>query len=132
MCNCKSHEHLTVAKFRELMPAFADEDKYPDADIERWIERAKCAFNVCIWGCSLEWGEANWIAHQLSLTGTEAVPPIARMSFATSKRVGDTAVSYSEGIATAIMKEPFLWTPYGQQYLSLRDSLSGGIGLLIV
>lgn len=116
----------------------ADPAEYPDADIERWIEQAKCMFNACIWGCNLELGEAYWIAHQLAVADIlEAAPPGAGATGAiASKQVGDTKISYVQSsavaTATAAAENPLLWTKYGQLYQSLLNSLPGGVGIMVV
>lgn len=125
-------EHLTVARFRELLPAFSDPEKYTDDQIQAQIDLLQCAFNPCVWGCKMELGEAYWIAHNLLVGSMLETSPIGGGSYASSKKVGDTAVTYSQGIIEATMKNPYLWTRYGQLYKQLSDSLPASIGLMIV
>ena len=50
----------------------------------------------------------------------------------TSKKVGDLQKNYSDGMATAMMNDPFLLSPYGREYLRLRRLIGGALGALAV
>jgi hypothetical protein len=127
---------ITVDQFRALVPAFSDPDQYPDATIQQYINLCPIQFNQCIWGSKLIFGEAMWIAHWMTLygAGNGTGPPIAvgaMSSYATSKKVGDTSVSYSEGVMEKMFDNPYLLTPYGREYWFMVTHLAG-IGLMIV
>lgn len=124
--------HITVQQFRALLPAFADTEKYPDWMIEMQIMAAECKFNPCVWGCQLFLGEAYWIAHNLLVNEMLEQSPLGASSFALSKRVGDTAVTYSESMVLKLAASPNYWTRYGQLYEQLANSLTAGIGIMIV
>jgi hypothetical protein len=124
-------DNITVDRFRELVPKFSDPTKYPDEDIQTAIDLAVLNFNSCVWGDKLQAGQALWVAHWLMFYGTSTIPAMTRPSFATSKKVGDTAITYSDAVAGEMLKNPYMWTPYGQQYWFMLQTLPT-TGLMIV
>ena len=111
-------DDITVEQFRELLPAFSDSTVYPDDEIQSFINLAVVNFNGCFWGSRLQVGEAMWVAHWLTIAGSSSNMPatIPMPSFAISKKVGDTSITYSDKILEQQMQNPYLRTPYGQQY----------------
>jgi Protein of unknown function (DUF4054) len=118
-------DDITVEDFRTLLPAFADPEKYPDALIQTYIDLAVETFDQCYWGARLQVGEAMWVAHWLWMTtpGNSGAPPMASGVLPSSKKVGDTAVSYSDAVNEMLLENPFYRTVYGQAYLHMIELL---------
>jgi Protein of unknown function (DUF4054) len=118
-------DDITVEDFRALLPQFADAEKYPDALIQMYIDLAVQAFDQCYWGARLQVGEAMWIAHWLTVTtpGISGTAPIAGGVLPSSKKVGDTAVSYSDAVNQMLLENPFYRTGYGQAYMHMIEML---------
>jgi Protein of unknown function (DUF4054) len=128
-------EDLTVDEFRKLVSEFSDPQKYPDAQIQVYIDLAIPQFNHCVWGYKLKFGEAMLVAHWMAIADAVAkgkLPVyVGSGSLATSKKVGDTAIGYSDVMLKQQAENPYMRTLYGQQYWFMVTHLSN-MGMMVV
>jgi hypothetical protein len=93
--------------------------------IQAKITQSTPNFNVGMWGDKYNLGQFYYVAHQLMMDTIASKSPI--VDTVTSKRAGGVSKSASADLIRQQNTNPFLRTIYGQQYLDLRRSLSGGI-----
>jgi hypothetical protein len=129
--------HLSLEMFRLVMPCFGDPAKYSNDTILHYIDMLPSRFNLCAWGGNMHWGEALWIAHMLMMEDmgcpNEGGGALAGLSqFATSKRVGDVSVTYSNIIAEKALENPYYLTQYGREYWFMALNLPGAVGIAVV
>src|SRR5215471_7162046 len=131
---------LTVDGFREDYPAFADAGRFPDEEIQHWIDIACAppnstpAVNKYRWGQFYQLGLELFVAHNLAIQdmmvqragppGSGATPggyygytPIVGTGVVASKSVNGVSLSYDNQIG---MEQNAGWwgqTPWGNQYL---------------
>ena len=135
-------DHLTQDEFLEIFPQFA-------AAPEEWIDGLlnvceTAAFNECLWGSWLHWGEANFVAHYLMIrqmiwgswddnpdgATSTAWMQNAIQSAVTSFNAGSVSYSKDSAMDAGFLSNPYMRTIYGQEYWAKRKSLA--VGLVMV
>lgn len=121
---------MTPSEFKIRFAEFAAEE---DTRIELFIGVADPFFDADRWGGLYAEGVANFVAGKLAAANAAAL--LADGSGDTnsgiiSKKVGDIQIGYSEAVLLAKMKDPFLGTTYGAEYMRLARLV--GIGAVAV
>lgn len=132
-----------VAEFREFYEEFADPAKWSDAKITKALNIAKGELGACRWGdygpySFLQRGWFALAAHYLTWNAATTAATGADGSATTpyavaSKSVRDESVSYAVPGANASLtawEAALALTPYGLEYLHLRDR--AGMGAICV
>ena len=122
---------MTPADFKVRFPQFKDET---DERVQFFIDDAQPYFNVDLWGTFYAQGLCFYVAHQFFVSnmyakaGDGKAATLETVGGVTSKKVGDLQKNYSDGMATAMMNDPYLLSPYGREYLRLRRLIGGALG----
>lgn len=123
---------IDVATFRNNTgTAFADAQKYPDAQVLFYITFAYTMMNAARWGSLLDYGATLFTAHWLALAalaasgGTNGVPGTA-VGIVTGGTVDK--VSYTKDVEALMDKNAGHWnmTIYGLQYWDLVKMVGAG------
>lgn len=108
--------------FRSHFPEFADTTKYPDTQVQFWLDIGSVMCNPVVWGSMQQQGAELICAHflalgQLAAQGGNAggVPGIAS-GLVNSKSVSKVSVGRDVGITANEGAGPWNYTLYGQQY----------------
>jgi hypothetical protein len=144
--------YLTVGQFRIDYPAFTDTVRFPDAEIQYYINTAcsppnsSYALNPCRWGQFFSLGLNLWVAHNLAVAdmmvqragppgsgtgGRYGYTPLIGSGVASSRSVNGVSVSYD--MSLGIERDAGWWglTPWGNQFLYyLRMAGSAPVHLL--
>lgn len=120
------------ASFREAFPAFADITKYPDAEVQFWINLGyQLTANGFRWGDLQSYGVQLFVAHNLALeamsTGSGGGgTPGAVVGPLTSGAVDK--VSYARNPTAAMDPKNGHWnlTTYGLRYIRLVNMVGAG------
>jgi len=130
--------YLTVGQFRSNMPAFGDTVRFPDSEVQWWINQAcsppnlSYALNPYRWGQFFDLGLNLWVAHNLAVADMmvqRAGPPggpgssryghasLVGSGIASSRSVGGVSVSYDNTLG--IEADAGWWglTPWGSQFI---------------
>ena len=132
---------MTPAAFRAAMPAFADPDKFPDPQVQLWLDAADTQLPAKRWGTLRDLGVMLLTAHRLTLAaaaakatdGTGGLEAAQGGVVSESKAVGGVSKSVTKAGAAAagdVAAGQYNATSYGQQYWSLAQSV--GVGGLVV
>lgn len=130
---------FTAAKFREAFPEFSDKNKFPDIQIELYLEMAGVHIDPHNSHCRMLKGKRLFLAvlmmaaHLLSLALAAAAksavgknPGSAQGGFTQSAAIGDVSVT-KQAVPAASMWDWWLAsTPYGQQLKALLHVASVG------
>lgn len=122
-----------LSEFKEFFPEF-DNPKFPDNRIKLHLRLAAELVSKDKWGETYSYGVSLIAAHRLSLSQSAALSDgsvnVNSDLIATSKNVGGVSVSYASPLATTSTAGDAYWnsTPYGRQFLALRDIF--GIGVI--
>ena len=124
------NQHLSVARFREDFPEFADAKTYTNQSVQFFIDLAGLAVIPFFWGRMTVHGQELYTAHMLALRqysiaraqaasegGQPGVVPGMPMGLPASKSVSKVSVSYEFGETTMEGWGPWNSTSYGQLYL---------------
>lgn len=120
----QTNPYVSPSQFRADFPSFADTTKFPDAQIQRFLDLSGCMINTDRWGCFSTMGMELITAHFLTMQGyflaiNQGMPYPAGMALGipTSKSV--SKVSVGKDIASFMIEGggPWNYTVYGQQYL---------------
>lgn len=108
---------LTLVEFRTKCPAFADDVKFPDDQVQDALDEACCNMNLGCWGVKLSFGHKWYTAHIIASTMPGAPGASTQVK---RKRIDKIE---TEKYQTGSSDEDFNTTTWGQQYVRLRDSL---------
>jgi hypothetical protein len=126
-----------IAAFREFMPAFADNTKWPDSLITTAMCEADTETGSSRWGAfepacgNFKWRgmmyyAAHWLATNYGALGVGATPnPEARLNVA-EKSVGDESISYRVPQMMDAGTDWLTYTNYGQQFYRLKKRAGMG------
>lgn len=106
---------ITATDFKALFPEFSEES---DTRIDLFIPIAQLSVNENVWGAMTDPATAFLTAHILSMAnrgGSGAAGPV------TMEKVGDLQRGYGDLGST--LKSELATTPYGLEYLRLRNQL---------
>ena len=118
---------LSVDRFRELFPEFADADQYPDAQLSGYFVMAECWLGEYLEAC----GECSDMlyyllaAHLLYVAGTAASGE-AVGGVITSSTVGGVSVSVQTMPIRSAWQAWLAGSPYGLQLWALLRIRAGG------
>ena len=133
---------MSISVFRSLMPAFADDAKWPDATVQTALDEGEAETNSTRWGDyaddatnfrnrGIRYYAAHWLS---SFYGTGATDPTSVRSDArqnvSSKSVGDESVAYRITQMEDTGNDWLGTTIYGTQYWRLKKR--AGMGALAV
>lgn len=120
----------TPADFRAVRPEFNDTSRYPDSEIQLWLDAASCMLPSCVWGNLLGLGTISFVAYNLAVydqlmspTGpsgaTGQTPGTGGRGMITSEAAGAVSVSYDAAL-TAV-EDGSIWNQnaYGQRFIWL-------------
>lgn len=146
--------YMTVGQFRIDYPAFADAGRFPDAEIQYWINMACSppnsgyAVNPERWGQFFTLGLNLFVAHNLAVAdmmiqragppgvgtgpgGRFGFTPLVGSGIASSRSVNGVSVSYDNSLGMEANAGWWGLTPWGNQYLYyLRLAGSAPVHLL--
>jgi hypothetical protein len=123
---------VTVAEFRAAFPAFSDVTKYPDAEINFWINLGNLLVaNAYRWGDLQSYGIMLFVAHNLALeamsTGSGGGgTPGAIVGPLTSGSVDKVSYSRNPGVAMDPKNGHWNLTSYGLRYIQLVRMVGAG------
>lgn len=127
----------TVASFRAALPKFADAAAYPDASVQFWLSLAQSSLPPSVWGSRLDYAVTLYAAHFLTINSPKTVGQgaQARQAFddglakglVSSKSVSGVSKSMDLSVGQTEGGGSFNLTLYGQQYLTLLDSVGVGV-----
>lgn len=117
--------NLTIEKFREQYPAFANPNDYPDSQVGLYIDLANDTANSPIdpvrWGQFFNLGLRLWVAHnlavqrQIGLRSTSGIAPGGGVL--TSKSVGPVSLGYDLQFGMERDAGWYALSPYGNEFL---------------
>jgi Protein of unknown function (DUF4054) len=133
-------DHLTKDEFLAFFPMFANVD-------DTWIDGLlllcqTAAFNPCIWGPWLKWGEALFVAHWLALReiifgSWDEDNPSANLwlqsvlqTGVSSFTAGSVSWTKDASVLADQASNPYQRTIYGQEYWAMKQRLA--VGLVMV
>lgn len=123
---------VTPTTFRVAFPEFADAVKYPDPQVQFYIDLSGKMMNAGRWGELLDFGAQLFVAHNLALqrarilTANAGGTPGQAKGIQTSKSVGSVSVSYDASSVTEEGAGHWNLTIYGQQYYRLMMQIGAG------
>jgi len=123
---------ITPASFREAFPVFADATKYPDPEIQFWIDLGNLLVaNAARWGDLQGYGIMLFVAHNLALEAMSAGSGGGGTPGAVVGPLSSAAVdkvSYSRNPAAAMDPKNGHWnlTTYGLRYIRLVNMVGAG------
>lgn len=118
---------VTVESFRAAFPVYADRIKYPDAQIQFYIDLGYKLHNVDRWGDILDFGVSLWVAHSLAIDSQSAgTTPGAIRGTVTS--MSADGISWSRDLNSAVDPLAGHWnlSSYGLRWRSLVNLVGGG------
>lgn len=123
---------VTSASFRTMFPEFTDTAKFPDAQINAWLDQAPNQLSASRLGKSYDLAVMLFIAHNIVLSARAVASaagsgvPGQATGPVSSKSVDKVSVSYDTG-ATAIGRAG-AWnaTSYGQRLYTLLRACGAG------
>ncbi len=116
---------ITIEEFRARFPEF-DNPVASDAQVQAAIEDTTCNFDINKWGCHYKRGHSLYVAHFLTIdkrrrsgkSGSSA-PALQ----ANSKGADGLSVGYNSSASSSNSEEYFKSTNYGQEFLTLLESV---------
>ena len=126
---------VTVGSFRATFPRFNDTNVYPDASVNFYLSLATNSLPAQIWGDRLDFGVALYVAHFLLVNSPKPGVNGGQVTYddgfakglVTSKSVQGVSKSMDLSIGQTDGGGSFNLTTYGQQYLTLLDSVGIGV-----
>jgi hypothetical protein len=123
---------VSVARFRALLPEFADSSIYLDEMIQPWLWIAGRQLDAGRWGSMLHVGISWFAAHQLALQRIATLAaqrggsPGASLGIINSKSVNGVSIGYDTGLAG--LKDAGDWnlTTYGIRFLNFARMFGSG------
>lgn len=124
---------VTVAQFRANFPAFADAAKYPDPEVQFWLDLAYQQHDPARWGEILDFAVQLYVAHNLAIDGAQGASgsgsggvPGAVVGPVSSASVDK--VSYSRDARIAYLPDAGSWnlTTWGLRWYRLMRMAGAG------
>lgn len=121
---------VDIAAFRAVFPEFGDAAKYPDAQVQYYLDFAVQSLRPEAWRNLLERGTGLFVAHYLAMSavsGSGAIPGRGQLGIVASKSVGPASISYDNGAISA-QADAGHWalTSYGLMYWELMRMVGTG------
>lgn len=117
----------TPDDFRQMFSMFADEDKYPDAMIQMWLDQAPC--DPLVWGKRYQLGTLLWTAHELAKFGPDGLASASiagQTGVPNNKSVDSVSIGYDTTLSKVEGAGPYNLTIYGQQFWQLAQYVGAG------
>ena len=118
---------MDIPRLRALLPEFADAIKYPDANIQAWLDIASIRLDGQLWGNRLDEGLLYSTAHSVKLAALNARPGgNSAGGVVASKSVGPASVSYDNSLSKIEGAGDYNLTSYGRQFWMLCQMVGAG------
>ena len=95
---------VDIATFRAVFPEFGDSAKYPDAQVQYYLDFAVQSLRPEAWRNLLERGTGLFVAHYLAMSAISragTVPGRGQLGIVASKSVGPASISYDNSAISA-------------------------------
>ena len=121
---------VDIAAFRAVFPEFGDAAKYPDVQVQYYLDFAVQSLRPEAWRNLLERGTGLFVAHYLAMSavsGSGAIPGRGQLGIVASKSVGPASISYDNSAISA-QADAGHWalTSYGLMYWELMRMVGTG------
>lgn len=121
---------VDIATFRAVFPEFGDAAKYPDAQVQYYLDFAVQSLRPEAWRNLLERGTGLFVAHYLAMSAISragTVPGRGQLGIVASKSVGPASISYDNSAISA-QADAGHWalTSYGLMYWELMRMVGTG------
>lgn len=121
---------MDIATFRAVFPEFGDAAKYPDAQVQYYLDFAVQSLRPEAWRNLLERGTGLFVAHYLAMSAISragTVPGRGQLGIVASKSVGPASISYDNSAISA-QADAGHWalTSYGLMYWELMRMVGTG------
>ena len=121
---------VDVATFRAIFPEFVDAAKYPDVQVQYYLDFAVQSLRPEAWRNLLERGTGLFVAHYLAMSAISragTVPGRGQLGIVASKSVGPASISYDNSAISA-QADAGHWalTSYGLMYWELMRMVGTG------
>ena len=121
---------VDIATFRAVFPEFGDAAKYPEAQVQYYLDFAVQSLRPEAWRNLLERGTGLFVAHYLAMSavsGSGAIPGRGQLGIVASKSVGPASISYDNSAISA-QADAGHWalTSYGLMYWELMRMVGTG------
>jgi hypothetical protein len=117
--------------FRSHFPEFGDTTKYPDSQVQFYLDMSSAALDPLVWVTLIQPGVELMTAHMLALSAYamqgsgNGVPGLAK-GLMTNKSVSKVSVGYDVNVTAMEGAGPWNYTMYGQRFYWLMRMV--GIG----
>ena len=121
---------VDISTFRAVFPEFGDAAKYPDAQVQYYLDFAVQSLRPEAWRNLLERGTGLFVAHYLAMSAISragAIPGRGQLGIVASKSVGPASISYDNSAISA-QADAGHWalTSYGLMYWELMRMVGTG------
>ena len=121
---------MDIATFRAVFPELGDAAKYPDAQVQYYLDFAVQSLRPEAWRNLLERGTGLFVAHYLAMSAISragTVPGRGQLGIVASKSVGPASISYDNSAISA-QADAGHWalTSYGLMYWELMRMVGTG------
>ena len=121
---------VDVATFRAAFPELGDAAKYPDAQVQYYLDFAVQSLRPEAWRNLLERGTGLFVAHYLAMSAISragTIPGRGQLGIVASKSVGPASISYDNSAISA-QADAGHWalTSYGLMYWELMRMVGTG------
>ena len=121
---------VDIATFRAVFPEFGDAAKYPEAQVQYYLDFAVQSLRPEAWRNLLERGTGLFVAHYLAMSAISragTVPGRGQLGIVASKSVGPASISYDNSAISA-QADAGHWalTSYGLMYWELMRMVGTG------
>ena len=121
---------VDIAAFRAVFPEFGDAAKYPDAQVQYYLDFAVQSLRPEAWRNLLERGTGLFVAHYLAMSAISragTTPGRGQLGIVASKSVGPASISYDNSAISA-QADAGHWalTSYGLMYWELMRMVGTG------
>ncbi len=123
---------ISVAQFRADYPEFSSSSKFPNGQVQFWLNFAYQFMNAARWGSSLDMGAELFAAHNLTIEAraqAEAAGggvPGGTVGAVTSKSVDKVSVSYDVNAGIELNAGHWNLSVYGTRYIKLARMMGSG------
>ena len=121
---------VDISTFRAVFPEFGDAAKYPDAQVQYYLDFAVQSLRPEAWRNLLERGTGLFVAHYLAMSAISragTIPGRGQLGIVASKSVGPASISYDNSAISA-QADAGHWalTSYGLMYWELMRMVGTG------
>ena len=121
---------VDIATFRAVFPEFGDAAKYPEAQVQYYLDFAVQSLRPEAWRNLIGRGTGLFVAHYLAMSAISragTVPGRGQLGIVASKSVGPASISYDNSAISA-QADAGHWalTSYGLMYWELMRMVGTG------